>query len=151
MPRVALVLRDSQENAPQGKCTLKLRGRVFSVPIEDSTVAAAVVMLQLREESETRWYAAWIDELAPSGAEVLEALAEQAKLAVWFAPPERSGAVSTVIPNVLRRFASRNRDTVLEIASDSPWDIHHFAAARSSLESQYSDAETLWSELKAKG
>lgn len=149
-PRVALVLRDAQENAPQGRCSFKLRGRVFSVPIEEGTVAAVVVMLQMREESQTRHYAAWIDELAPSGAEVLEALAEQSELEVWFAPPERSGAVSTVLPNVLQRFASRNRETVLEIAADTPWDVHRFAAARSILESQFPDAETLWEQLQAK-
>ena len=150
-PRVALVLRDPDGSAPQGKCSLRLRGRVFPVPVEDGTVAAVVVMLQMREEAETRQYAAWVDELAPSGAEVMESLAGQQELCVWFAPPERSGAASTVIPNVLRAFASRHRHTVLEIADSSPWDVHRFAVARSLLVSQFPDAQSLWEELKAGG
>ena len=150
-PRVAMLLRDPLDRAPQGRCTFKLRGRVFLVPIDVVTVAAVVVMLHMRDEAEERFYAAWIDELAPSGAETLESLAQQRELKVWFAPPEHREAASTVIPNVLRFFASRHLNTVVEIAENSPWDVKRFAAARALLEGQYPDAESLWERLKADG
>jgi hypothetical protein len=148
-PRVALVLRDPLDRAPQGRCEFRLRGRLFQVPIDGITVAAVVVMLQLREAAEERLYAAWIDELAPSGAEVLESLSRQDELRVWFAPAEREGAVATFIPNVLRPFANRNLPTVLEIAEKSPWDAAGFASARSLVLCQYPDAHSLWEQLKA--
>lgn len=147
-PRVALVLRDSQDSAPQGRCTFKLRGRVFSIPLEDLTVAAIVVMLQMREESAERLYAAWVDEHDASGAEVMESLAQQEQLSVCFSQREGGGAASAVIPNVLQSFARRHLDTLLGIASTSPWDLHHFAAARAHLESQFPDAQSLWMQLK---
>ena len=150
-PRVALVIRDSQDCAPQGRCTFKLRGRIFSVPLEDVTVATIVVMLQMREESAERLYAAWIDEHDPSGAEVMESLAQQEQLGVWLARREGGEAASTVIPNVLQSFARRHLDSLLEIANTSPWDLHHFAAARAHLESQFPDAQSLWKQLKTDG
>lgn len=150
-PRVAMVLRDSQDRYPQGRCSFKLRGRVFPVPIEKVTVATVVVMLQLSDEAENRLYTAWIDDLAPSGAEVMESLARQNELRVCFAPPERGEAASTVIPNVLQAFASRSLEAILEIAHTSPWDAYRFATARSLLESQFSHAQLLWERLKSGG
>ena len=148
-PRVAMILRDPLDRPPQGRCSFRLRGRIFLVPVDIVTVAAVVVMLQMRDETEDRLYAAWIDELAPSGAEVMESLARQRELSVWFAPPEQRGAASTVIPNVLGAFARRHLSSILEIADSSPWDVHRFAAARSLLERQYPDAPSLWERLKA--
>jgi hypothetical protein len=148
-PRVAMVLRDPLDRAPQGRCTFRLRGCMFQVPIEGVNVAAVVVMLQMHDEQEDRLYAAWVDELAPSGAEVLESLARQKELRVWFAPRQRQGAASTVIPNVLGAFARRHLNTVLEIADNSPWDVQRFATARALLERQYPDAQLLWERLKS--
>jgi len=151
VPRVAMVLRDSHNGPPPGRCSFKMRGRVFQVPAESLTVAVIVVMLQLRVEAAEQLYVAWIDELAPSGVDVLESLAQQMDLSIWFAPPELQAAVSTVIPNVLRTFASRHLDLVREIAESSPWDVRRFATARSLLENQYPDANSLWNSLKADG
>ncbi len=150
-PRVAMVLRDSQDRYPQGRCSFKLRGRVFPVPVDNVIVATVVVILQMSDEAENCLYTAWIDELAPSGAEVMESLARQNELRVCFAAPERGEAVSTFIPNVLQAFASRNLETILEIAGTSPWDAVHFATARSLLESQFPDAQLLWERLKSRG
>jgi hypothetical protein len=149
IPHVALLLCDQRERAPLGRCSFKLRARVFLQEVNALRVAAVVVMVKLLTNGEERLYAAWINELAPDGAEVLEALANQEKLKVWFAPPDRIGASSTVIPNVLRADARRHLSVVLEAATNSPWDVHDFALCRTWLEDKFPTATSLWEQLKA--
>jgi hypothetical protein len=149
IPRVALLLCDDRERTPLRRCSFKLRAKVFQAEVNSLTVAAVVVMVQLRTEEEERYYVAWIDELAPSGAEVLEAIAGQRELKVWFTPADKKDACSAVISNVLRVAANRHLSVVLEIASNSPWDVHDFAACRSQLESEFPTADSLWEQLKA--
>jgi len=148
IPRVALLLCDDIERVPQGRCAVKLRSQVFLEENDAQTVAVAVVMVRLLVEGEERFYTAWIDELAPTGDEVLEALANQQELTVWFSPPDRRGAVSTRIPNVLRAVAQRHWRTVLAVANAAPWGLEDFALCRSRLESQYPTANSLWERLK---
>jgi len=149
IPRVALLLCDDRERTPLGRCSFKLRARVFQVEVNAVTVAAVVMMVQLRTDEEERYYTAWIDELAPSGAEVLEAIASQKELKVWLTPPDKKDAFSAVISNVLRVTANRHLSEVLQAASNLPWDIHDFAACRAQLESKFPTAESLWGRLKA--
>ena len=148
IPRVALLLCDDVERIPQGRCSFKLRAQVFLEKIDARTVAVAVVIVRLVTEGEERHYTAWIDELAPTGDEVLEALANQQELTVWFSPPDRRGAVSTRIPNVLRAAAKRHWSAVLAAADASPWDLEDFALCRSRLESEFPTANSLWERLK---
>jgi len=148
IPRVALLLCDDRERTPLGRCSFKLRAKVFQVEANAVAVAPVVVMVQLRTDEEERLYAAWIDELAPSGAEVLEAIASQKELKVWFTTPDKKDASSAVISNVLRVAADRHLSVVLETASNSPWDVHDFAVCRSQLESEFPTAESLWEQLK---
>ena len=148
IPRVALLLSDNGAASTAGRCEFKLRGRAFVVEIQSVTVAVVVVVVRLLRDNKVHSYTAWVDELSPAGAEVLESLASQTQLTVWLAPPQGKGAASTVIRNVLRDFARRNLAHVQELAAAAPWDVHSFAAARALLESQNSSAEALWKRLK---
>lgn len=146
--RVAMILCDNFDASTAGRCVFKLRGRAFVVEIQSVTVAAVVVIVRLSLDNEQRYYTAWVDELSPSGEEVLESLASQTQLKVWLAPPNGRGAASTTIPNVLQDFARNNVNKVLELAETTPWDIHSFASARALLEGQSATVEAFWMRLK---
>lgn len=147
--RVKLVLCDMPEKLPMGRYVFKLRGGLFPVNIHSITVPVVIVMLRLIADSHDLFYPTWVDELAPSGAEVLESLASQAELPIGAAAIDGKVLLSARVPNVLRNFAARHLCKVAQCAENSPWDPDQFAAARSLIESQYHSPADLWEGLRA--
>jgi hypothetical protein len=125
--------------------------RFFQMEIETVTVPVVVVMVSLTSASQSLLYLAWVDDLAPCGAEVLESLCAQSELRISAAGVEGKTILSTAVPNVLRKCASGNIGKVSELANSLPWDASQFDAARSIVESQYPVREALWERLKDRG
>jgi hypothetical protein len=147
-PRVALVICEQAERLPEGRYVFKLRGALFLIEIETITVPVVVVMVSLTSAAQSLLYLAWVDELAPCGAEVLDSLCAQSELRISAAGVEGKTILSTTIPNVLRKFALRNLDKVAELAVSFPWNGEQFDAAKSIVESQYPVREDFWERLK---
>ena len=145
--KVALVACDHKENLRLGGTSFEVRSGMYTVLIEGVDVPATNVILKLSTEEGDAHYVAWIDELTPDGAGVVESLATQTELPVVLATPLGERVGRAVTENGLRALSSKQLGIISELAERALWNVHHFAAARAYIESQYPTAAALWTML----
>jgi hypothetical protein len=144
---ISLVAFDHKENLRLGGASFEVRSGMYTVLIEGVDVPATNLILKLSTEEGDAYYVAWIDELTPDGAGVVESLATQTELPVVLATPLGERLGRAVTENGLRALSNKQLGIISELAERTRWNVHHFAAARSYIESQYSTPAALWTML----
>jgi hypothetical protein len=144
---VSLVAYDHEDNLRLGGVSFEVRSGMYTVFIEGIDVPAVNVILKLSTDEGDSYYVAWIDELTPDGAGVVESLATQPEFAVVLETPDGERIGQAMTKNGLRALSGKQLAIISELAERARWNVHHFAAARAYIESQYPTAAALWGML----
>jgi hypothetical protein len=144
---VSLVACDHDENLRLGGVSFEVRSGMYTVLIEGVDVPAVNILLKLSSAAGDSYYVAWIDELTPDGAGVVESLATQPELPVVMATPLGEQVGRAMTKNGLRSLSGKQLSIIAELAERARWNVHHFAAARAYIDGQYPTAAALWGML----
>lgn len=126
---------------------LNLRVRCITVMIDDVAVPVVVVMLRIHGSDEPALFSAWVNELSPRASGILESLATQSHLLIALLDEKGSTIGTSLARNVLASRMDSLRGWITNLARNSPWTRHQFAAAKAYIRSMYPTNEDLWARF----
>ena len=141
--QVNLVLCDDQPLLSQN-VSFEVRFGSFLVEVEQIKVPVVVASVRLLAGGEYRLYTAFLNELAPESAGVLESLTCQSELCVLLVNSRSEHVGQVTIPNHLRTMAQQQLAVVSALVEKAAWAPNHFLAAQTVVETQFRTAANLW-------